>query len=60
MKPIAKSIAVSRLIEPRHMVPIQVKNLIPVGAAMMNVVAEKKGKSTAPVANMWCAHTTIE
>jgi len=27
---------------------------------MMNVVAEKNGSSTAPVANMWCAQTSIE
>ena len=33
-KPIAHSIGVSKLIEPRHMVPIQLKNLIPVGMAI--------------------------
>ena len=33
-KPTANSIGVSNLIEPRHIVPIQLKNLIPVGTAM--------------------------
>jgi hypothetical protein len=42
------------------MVPIQLKNLTPVGTAIKNVMNEKKGSSTAPVANMWCAHTVID
>ncbi len=33
-KPTANSIGVSKLTEPRHIVPIQLKNLIPVGTAM--------------------------
>ena len=40
--------------------PIQLKNLIPVGTAIKNVMNEKNGSSTAPVANMWCAHTAID
>ena len=48
------------MIEPRHIVPIQLKNLIPVGTAMRKVRNEKNGSSTAPVANMWCAHTVID
>ncbi|SKV20865.1 Uncharacterised protein [Mycobacteroides abscessus subsp. abscessus] len=36
------------------------KNLIPVGTAIRNVMKEKNGSSTAPVAYMWCAHTAID
>src|SRR5438067_6961049 len=60
MKPSAHSIGVSNVSCPRHMVPIQLKNLIPVGTAMRNVRNEKNGSSTWPVANMWCAHTVID
>ncbi len=42
------------------MVPIQLKNLIPVGTAIRNVMKEKNGSSTAPVTYMWCAHTAID
>ena len=56
-KPQANIIGVSKVIFPFHIVPIQFTNLIPVGTAMRNVVREKKGSSTAPVAYMWCAHT---
>ena len=42
------------------MVPIQLKNFTPVGTAMRNVMKEKNGSRTAPVAYMWCAHTAIE
>jgi hypothetical protein len=34
-------------------VPIQLKNLIPVGTAIRNVVNAKNGISTATVAYMW-------
>lgn len=51
-KPIAQSMGVSNVILPCHMVPIQLKNLTPVGTAMMNDMAEKNGRRTAPVANM--------
>ena len=33
------------------------KNSTPVGIEIISVVALKNGSSTAPVANMWCAHT---
>src|ERR1700716_1599130 len=56
-KPTENSIGVSNVNWPFHIVPIQLKNLIPVGTAIRNVMNEKKGSSTAPVANMWCAHT---
>ena len=42
------------------MVPTQLKNFTPVGTAMRNVMKEKNGSSTAPVVNMWCAHTVID
>jgi hypothetical protein len=34
-KPIAKSMGLSKVSWPRHIVPIQLKNLIPVGTAIM-------------------------
>ena len=40
--------------------PIQLKNFTPVGTAIANVIAEKNGLSTAPVVNMWCAHTPVD
>ena len=42
---------------PCHIVPIQLKNFTPVGTAISSVIALKNGLSTAPVVNMWCAHT---
>ncbi|SHW02584.1 Uncharacterised protein [Mycobacteroides abscessus subsp. abscessus] len=51
---------VSKVNWPFHMVPIQFQNLMPVGTAIRNVMNEKNGSSTAPVANMWCAHTATD
>ena len=45
---------------PFHIVPAQLKNFTPVGTAMRNVMNEKNGSSTAPVVNMWCAHTVMD
>ena len=42
------------------MVPVQLKNFTPVGIAIRNVMNEKNGSSTAPVVNMWCAHTVMD
>ena len=42
------------------MVPIQLKNFRPVGTAMRKVMNEKNGSRTAPVTNMWCAHTATD
>ena len=56
-KPIANSIGDSRLTWPRHIVPIQTKNFMPVGTAIAKLRKLKNGSSTWPVANMWCAHT---
>src|SRR6476469_9900665 len=58
--PIDQSIGVSKDSEPFHIVPIQLKNFTPVGTAMTNVMNEKNGNSTAPVAYMWCAHTATD
>src|SRR5436305_14079516 len=60
MNPSAKSIGGFNAIDPRHIVPIQLKNLMPVGTAIRNDMIEKNGFSTAPVVNMWCAHTVID
>ncbi len=59
-KPIENSIGTRRTELAPHIVPIQLKNLTPVGTAIVNVIAEKKGLSTTPVVNMWCAHTPVE
>ena len=56
----ANSIGGSKVSWPCHMVPTQLKNLIPVGIAIMKLMKEKNGSSTAPVVNMWCAHTVID
>src|SRR5438874_2856891 len=60
MNPRHHSMGVARRIDPRHIVPIQLKNLMPVGTAMRNDMNEKNGFSTAPVVNMWWAHTVID
>ena len=59
-KPAENSIGVSKVSWPFHMVKVQLKNLIPVGTAIRNVMKLKNGSSTAPVAYMWCAHTATE
>src|SRR3954468_6679333 len=56
-KPSENSIGVSNVILPRHRVPVQLMNLTPVGTAIRNVMSEKNGSRTAPVAYMWWAHT---
>ena len=59
MKPQAKSIGVSNVIEPFHIVAIQLNTLTPVGTAISIVVYMKKSWAAAgmPTVNMWCAHT---
>ncbi len=59
-KPIDHSMGVSKDRDPPHIVPIQLKNFTPVGTAIRNVMPEKNGRSTAPVTNMWCAHTATD
>ena len=59
-KPTVQSIGVSILIEPRHIVPIQLKNFTPVGTPIKKVINEKNGNKTWPVANKWCAQTETE
>ncbi len=56
-KPSAKSMGVSKLMEPRQSVPSQLKIFTPVGTPIMKVMKPKKGCSTAPVVNIWCAQT---
>ncbi len=59
-KPSDHSMGGSKGSEPLLMVPIQLKNFTPVGTVVRNDVREKNGSGTAPVANMWWAHTTAE
>jgi hypothetical protein len=47
------------VIWPFQSVPIQLTNLMPVGMAMRKVISEKESR-TAPVANVWWAHTTTD
>ena len=59
MKPTANSIGVSKVIEPRHMVAIQLNTFTPVGTAI-SIVAYMKNSwpvTGMPVVNMWCAQT---
>ena len=58
-KPIANSIGVSKVIEPRHIVASQLNTFTPVGTAI-SIVAYMKNSVPAvgmPVVNMWCAQT---
>ena len=52
-KPRLQSIGFSKVIDPRHMVPIQLNIFTPVGTAMSIVVKAKNGNSTEPVTYMW-------
>ncbi len=54
------SMAGSNASWPRQIVPTQLKNFTPVGTAIRKVMNEKNGSSTAPVVNMWCAHTVSD
>src|SRR5665213_3543652 len=56
-KPRDINMAVENQSSPRHIVPIQLKIFMPVGTAIKRLMIEKKGRSTTPVVNMWCAHT---
>ena len=58
--PRIKSIGVSKVSEPFHIVPIQLKNFTPVGTPIKNVIKEKNGRRTCPLANIWCAQTETE
>ena len=59
-KPTANSIGVSKVMEPFHMVAIQLKTFTPVGTAISMVEYMKKSWPVTgmPVVNMWCAQTT--
>ena len=56
-----KSIGALKMIFPPHMVPSQLKILIPVGTAMAMVDSTKKVLpfEVIPTVNMWCAHTLM-
>ena len=62
MKPMANSIGDSKLIEPCHMVAIQLNTFTPVGTAisMVAVHEEQLDPAGMPVANIWCAQTMNE
>src|SRR2546425_11669398 len=60
MKAMLHHMGVGKVILPPHIVPIQLKNLMPVGMAIRKDMKEKNGLSTAPVVNMWCAQTVID
>src|SRR5215510_856643 len=59
--PMANSIGVLSWILPPHMVPIQLKILIPVGMPTAIVVMVKKllAYEFMPMVNMWWAHTVM-
>ena len=52
-KPRLQSMGFSNVIDPRHIVPIQLNIFTPVGTAISIVVNAKNGKSTEPVTYMW-------
>src|SRR4030095_11284908 len=58
---IANSIGVLNWMRPPHIVPRQLKILIPVGTPTAMGVMEKKllGYECMPIVNMWCAHTLM-
>src|SRR5687768_16649244 len=62
MNPHANSMGVSNVIEPFHIVAIQLKTFTPVGTAISIVAYMKKSCAAAlmPTVNMWCAHTMNE
>ena len=59
MKPMANSIGVSKVMEPRHIVASQLKIFTPVGTAISMVAYMKNNWPVTgmPVVNMWWAHT---
>src|SRR5207302_1039107 len=60
-KPMLNSIGVLNWILPPHIVPSQLKILIPVGTAITMLVIVKKlfAYEFIPTVNMWCAHTLM-
>jgi len=59
IKPKANNIGVLRLIEPPHIVAIQLNILIPVGTAIIIVAAVKYAlvSTSKPTVYIWCAQT---
>src|SRR5699024_12346816 len=59
-KPSMTSIGVANVIDPLHMVPIQLKNFTPVGTAISIVMKAKNSSMTVPRVYMWWAHTVTD
>jgi len=59
IKPMANNIGVSKVMEPRHMVAVQLNTFTPVGTAISIVPYMKNSWPVTgmPAVNMWCAHT---
>src|SRR5687768_3185809 len=59
MKPMEKSMGVSKVIDPRHMVAVQLNTFTPVGTAISIVPYMKNSWPVTgmPAVNIWCAHT---
>ena len=53
---------VSKVIEPRHMVAVQLNTFTPVGMAISMVPYMKNSWPVTgmPTVNMWCAHTIMD
>ena len=60
MNPTVNNIGVSNLIDPPHIVAIQLKILIPVGTAIIIVAAVKYARvsTSSPTVYIWWAQTT--
>src|SRR5699024_12339325 len=59
-KPRLHNIGVSKVTEPRHIVPMQLTKFTPAGTAISIVIYEKNCNSTDPVGYMRCAQTVID
>ena len=59
MKPTANNMGVSKVMDPFHMVAIQLNTFTPVGTEMSMVAYMKNNWPVTgmPVVYMWCAHT---
>src|SRR6185312_4082315 len=59
---IANSMGASNVIEPPHMVAVQLNTFTPVGTAisMLPYMKNMSAPTGMPTANMWCAHTMNE
>src|SRR6185437_3473256 len=62
MKPMENSMGVSKVMEPRHIVAVQLNTFTPVGTAISIVPYMKNSCPTTgmPAVNIWCAQTMQE